>query len=208
MYGLANQSSTGGLGRVARSACYVVGAALLSTGAVAMTSSTERLQSYFKGREHPSAIVSPHGSSQVSRIDVRSAQQHLENIKSVFALPISDLAQALGVTRQSIYKWMSASAIPEGDNLSRLASLSRIADRFSNARIERAGALLSVKVSGEKSVLELFRSGESVDEYIPQLVAEATAIDHAYESSAVHNRAATGSSEWRSSISIPPASEA
>lgn len=208
MYGLANSSSTGGLGRTARSACYVVGAALLSTGAVTMTSSTERLQSYFKGREHPSAIVSPYGSPQAASIDVRSAQQHLENIKSVFALPISDLAQALGVTRQSIYKWMSASATPEGDNLSRLASLSRIADQFSNAKIKRAGALLSVKISGEKSVLELFRSGESVDKYIPQLVAEATAIDYAYESSAARNRAPSDSSEWKSSISIPPASEA
>lgn len=208
MYGLATKSSTGGLERTARPACYIIAAALLSTGAVAITSSTERLQSYLKGNERPSAIASPHDSSQATRIDVRSAQQHLENIKSVFALPVSDLAQALGVTRQSIYKWMSASAIPEGDNLSRLASLSRIADQFSKANISRAGALLSVKVSGEKSVLELFRSGESVDEYIPQLVAEATAIDHAYESSAARNRAASDSSEWRSSISIPTASEA
>lgn len=208
MYSSSNALGTGGLGRVVRSACYVIGAALLSTGAVAMTSSTERLQSYFKGREHPAAIVRPNGTVPGSKIDVRSAQQHLENIRSVFAFPVSELANALGVTRQSIYKWMSASAMPEGDNLAKLASLSRIADQFVDAGIDRAGALLLVKVSENKSALGMFASGEDVTEYIPQLLAEAKAIHSAYESSAIRNKASTSTSEWKSSISIPAASEA
>lgn len=205
MYGLANLSGTGGLGRTARSACYVIGAALLTTGAIERTSSFERLQSYFKGREAPSAIVA---APQPSRIDVRGPQQHLANIKAVFALPISELAHALGVTRQSIYKWMSASATPDGENLARLASLSRVADQFSNAGIDRAGALLSVKVAGGKSVLELLGSGENILGYIPQLLNEAASVNYAYESSPIRRKPASDSSEWKSSISIPSASEA
>ncbi|MGH1448792.1 MAG: helix-turn-helix domain-containing protein [Pseudomonadaceae bacterium] len=204
MYDLASPSSTGGLIRTARSACYALGAALLTTGGIVVTSSPERLQSYYKEVD---SHLTDLNASKSSKIDARSPQQHLANIKTIFALPISEIAHALGVTRQSVYKWISASAVPDDDNLKKLEDLSKVADKFASAGFDRAGALLSVKVSGEHSVLELLALGKSVHEYIPGLLAEAVAINQSYESGVMRKTQMPVHSEWKSNVSIPAASE-
>ncbi|MFA7441413.1 MAG: hypothetical protein WCZ66_10660, partial [Sphingomonadaceae bacterium] len=44
--------------------------------------------------------------TDASRPDIRSAAEHLANIRQVFNPAIADLATVFGVSRQAIYKWI------------------------------------------------------------------------------------------------------
>lgn len=42
----------------------------------------------------------------LTSVDVRTILEHLQNIKNVFEIPISNIADILDVSRQAIYKWL------------------------------------------------------------------------------------------------------
>jgi len=57
--------------------------------------------------------------SQEQRPDLRSASEHLGNIRQVLNSAIADLATVFGVSRQAVYKWIGGEATPEPDQVSR-----------------------------------------------------------------------------------------
>ena len=52
-----------------------------------------------------------------SRPDIRSAAEHLANIRQVLNPAIADLATTFGVSRQAVYKWIGGESTPEDDKL-------------------------------------------------------------------------------------------
>ncbi len=142
-----------------------------------------------------------------TRPDIRSAAEHLANIRQVLNPAIADLATAFGVSRQAIYKWIGGESTPEDDKLERIRSLSLAADAFQKAGVTRASSLLKMKAFDGHSLLDLVAAGQLVPEHTQTLIAEAQAMDAAYSRSGLAKSKAAPSDEWRAELSIPGSSE-
>ena len=137
------------------------------------------------------------------RPDLRSASDHLGNIRQVLNPAIADLATVFGVSRQAIYKWMGGEATPEFDKFERIRALSHAADAFRNAGITRASSMLKMKAFEGRSLMDLAAGGQLLPSHIQSLITEAQAMDAAYNRSGLPMSKARPSDDWRSVISIP-----
>ena len=140
---------------------------------------------------------------QEPRPDLRSASEHLENIRRVFKPAVSDLAVVFGVSRQAVYKWIDDSATPEPANFKRIVELSHTADAFRDAGITRASNLLKMKAFQGRSLLDLLADGRLQSTHVQALITEARAMDAAYDRSGLAKSRAKPSDDWRTELSIP-----
>ena len=137
------------------------------------------------------------------RPDLRSASEHLENIRRVFKPAVADLAVAFGVSRQAVYKWIDDGVTPEAENFKRIVELSHAADAFRDAGITRASNLLKMKAFQGESLLDLLADGRLQSTHVQALIAEARAMDAAYDRSGLAKSRAKPSDDWRTELSIP-----
>jgi transcriptional regulator with XRE-family HTH domain len=142
-----------------------------------------------------------------ARPDIRSAAEHLANIRQVLNPAIADLAMVFGVSRQAIYKWIGGESTPEDDKLERIRSLSLAADAFHKAGVNRAPSLLKMKAFEGRSLLDLVAAGLLQTEHTQSLIAEAHAMEAAYNRSGLARSKAAPSDDWRAELSIPGSSE-
>ena len=145
--------------------------------------------------------------ADAARPDIRSAAEHLANIRQVLNPAIADLATTFGVSRQAIYKWIGGESTPEDDKLDRIRSLSLAADAFQKAGVTRASSLLKMKAFEGRSLLDLVAAGQLLLQHAQTLIAEAQAMDAAYRRSGLAKSKAKPSDDWRAEISltsIPP----
>lgn len=145
--------------------------------------------------------------TDTTRPDIRSAAEHLANIRKVLNPAISDLATVFGVSRQAIYKWIGNESTPEGDKLERIRALSLAADAFQKASVIRASSLLKMKAFEGRSLLDLVATGQLSQDHTQVLITEARAMDAAYSRSGLANSKAVPSGDWRAELSIPGSSE-
>ena len=145
--------------------------------------------------------------AQVPRPDVRSAAQHLANIREVLQPAIADLATVFGVARQAIYKWIGGEATPEPDKFERIRALSHAADAFRDAGVTRASSMLKMKAFDDRSLMDLAAAGQLLPSHIQSLIAEAQAMDAAYDRSGLAKSKAKPSDDWRTEVSIPGSPE-
>lgn len=145
--------------------------------------------------------------ADAARPDIRSAAEHLANIRQVLNPAIADLATVFGVSRQAIYKWIGGESRPEDDKLERIRSLSLAAGAFQKAGVTRASSLLKMKAFEGRSLLDLVAAGQLVPEHTQTLIAEAQAMDAAYSRSGLAKSKAVPSDDWRAELSIPGSSE-
>lgn len=145
--------------------------------------------------------------SQVQRPDLRSAADHLANIRQVLNPAIADLATVFGVSRQAIYKWIGGEATPEPDKFEWIRALSHAADAFRDAGITRASSMLKMKAFEGRSLMDLAAAGQLLPAHIQSLIAEAQAMDAAYDRSGLAKSKAKPSDDWLSEVSIPGSPE-
>lgn len=145
--------------------------------------------------------------TDAKRPDIRSAAEHLANIRQVLNPAIADLATVFGVSRQAIYKWIGGESTPETEKFERIRSLSLAADAFLKAGVTRAASLLKMKAFEGRSLMDLVAAGQLLPEHIQLLIAEARAMDAAYSRSGLAKSKALPSDDWRAELSIPGSSE-
>lgn len=136
-------------------------------------------------------------------VDIRTPAQHIQNVRNILTIPISDLAALLEVSRQAIYKWLAQDSYPETDKLSRITELSKIADLFKKSDVNKAGMLLNMKIFEGRSLLDLFKDRKPYENEVKELIVEAQAMKQAYEKSGLAQLKAQQTNDWLSSISIP-----
>lgn len=151
--------------------------------------------------------VEPADDAQISPPDVRSAAQHLANIREVLNPAIADLTTVFGVSRQAIYKWIGGETTPEDGKFERIRTLSHAADAFRAAGITHVSSMLKMKAFDGHSLLELAAAGQLQPSHIQSLIAEAQAMDAAYDRSGLAKSKAKPSDDWRSELSIPGSPE-
>ncbi|GHU03648.1 repressor [Alphaproteobacteria bacterium] len=145
--------------------------------------------------------------TDAARPDIRSAAEHLSNIRQVLSPAIADLATAFGVSRQAIYKWISDEFKPEPEKFERIRSLSLAADAFQKAGVSRASSLLKMKAFKGRSLMDLAAAGQLLPSHTQQLIDEARAMDAAYGRSGLAKSRAKPSNDWRTEVSIPGSPE-
>ena len=181
----------------------VLGAALFFSGTGSMLE-LSRATEWKKAVEARTAIsVDVEQTTDGLLNDFRSAAEHLNNIKQVLNPAVSNLATVFGVSRQAIYKWMNSESTPEPENLQRIVALSHAADSFHNAGITNAATLLKIKAFDGLSLLDLVTTDQLLPAHIDSLIAEAHAMDAAYDRSGLAQSKAKPSDDWRSEVSIP-----
>lgn len=137
------------------------------------------------------------------RPDLRSASEHLGNIRQILNPAVADLATVFGVSRQAIYKWIGGEATPESENFERIRALSHAADAFRDAGIMRAPSMLKIKAFAGRSLMDLAAAGQLLPSHTLSLIAEAQAMDRDYVQSGLASSRAKPSDDWRTEISVP-----
>lgn len=145
--------------------------------------------------------------AQGLRPDLRSASEHLANIRQVLNPAIADLATVFGVSRQAIYKWIGAEATPEPDKFERIRALSHAADAFREAGVRRVPTIVKMKAFEGRSLMDLAAANQLLPSHIQALIAESQAMDAAYDRSGLARTKAKPSDDWRAEVSIPGSPE-
>ncbi|MGK2913137.1 MAG: hypothetical protein ACSLE5_01560 [Porticoccaceae bacterium] len=200
---------TAPMGLTAKVAVAAFGAATLGTGSIY---ALDRAESWSPRIQARVPFILDIGATQASinstkHADVRTAAEHIENIRNVLNPAVADLATLFDVSRQAIYKWLTGSSNPEQDKLDRIVELSRIADAFHTAGVSRAGNLLKMKTFGGRSLMDFIKSSENRDEHVALLISEAKLMEASYKQSGLATSKSKPTSDWLSSISIPGSAE-
>ena len=195
------------IGAASTATVAVISTLLVGTGSIYDLRRTETWRHHIQARVPfvVDAASDPHQDAR--RPDVRTAAEHIENIRNVLNPAVSDLATLFDVSRQAIYKWLAGTSTPEPEKLDRIGALSQVADAFRNAGVSRAGSLLKMKAFEGKSLLDLFKSGENRPEHIVALIDEAKLMEASYRQSGLASSKAKPTSDWQSYFSIPGAPE-
>jgi hypothetical protein len=191
----------------AKAAFAMIGTVLLGTGSVYGMDRAEVWRRHLQPRVPFILDAADASFDTTERPDVRTAAEHIENIRSMLNPSVADLAALFDVSRQAIYKWLSGDSTPEQDKRGRIVELSRIADAFRTAGVSRAGSLLKMKTFGGRSLMDLVKSGENRSKHVAALINEASAMDASYKQSGLSTSKSKPSSDWQSSISIPGSPE-
>lgn len=104
-------------------------------------------------------LVAPQVEGQPQE-HIRTPNQDLIHIREVLKPPISELAQAFGVTRQSVYNWLNGESVSD-ENAARINDLARAADLMAHAGITTDSTLLKRKNTNDQTLLQVVRAGGS-----------------------------------------------
>lgn len=99
----------------------------------------------------------------------RSPADDLAQIRKVLHPTVTDLANALRVSRQAVYSWQAGSSIAK-ENAVRLAELARAADLFAKDGLTITAQLLRRSIYEGKNLLEIVRDGGSVQAAAKMLI--------------------------------------
>jgi len=126
---------------------------------------------YHWWQQHKSGSIMP-TTLKVPTIEVapvRSPAEDLERVREIFSPAISDLARALGVSRQAVYNWVNGEQ-PKPEHLAKLRALAQAADAVAEAGIPVTGALLKRKVVDGNNLFEVGQFGGSVRDAVQLLI--------------------------------------
>lgn len=195
--------------QAAATAAFALGSAVAvaGTGSVFEINRVDDWRRMLQARVPIQFDVEVSGDSHEHHPDLRSASDHLTNIRDMFNPAIADLASMLGVSRQAVYKWLALQAKPEPDKLERIRALSHAADACRDAAIAGAPSLLKMKALAGRSLMDLAAAGQLLPSHVQSLIAEARAMQTAYERSGLARSKAKPSTDWRAELSIPGAPE-
>lgn len=104
--------------------------------------------------------------------DARTPSENLEHIRSVLKPAVTDLAAALGVSRQAIYDWQSGKPVT-AQNAARLMDLAAAADVFAAENLTATAQLLRRPIAAGKRFFDVVRDGGCGEDAARKLVEMA-----------------------------------
>ena len=99
----------------------------------------------------------------------RTPAEILTHIRAVLKPAVTDIAHALGVSRQAVYDWQNGKSIA-AENAARLADLARAADVFAAEGFTASLQLLRRPLSSGKGLFEIVRDGGSAEDAARRLI--------------------------------------
>ena len=95
--------------------------------------------------------------------------ENLTHIRAVLRPAVTDIAHALGVSRQAVYDWQNGKSIA-AENAARLADLARAADVFAAEGLTASPQLLRRPLSSGERLFEIVRDGGSAEDAARRLI--------------------------------------
>lgn len=132
----------------------------------------------------------------------KSPVQHLEFIKDTIAPSITELAQLIGVSRQTVHKWLIGGN-PDQEHLDRIVAIGAIADQVAQANLSQPQWLVKMKIFDGQSLTDLIHNSQLTAEHVEQLIAEAKKVESDYQNSPIHKSNTTPTDDWKSDASVP-----
>jgi hypothetical protein len=111
----------------------------------------------FRGPVQAKTVV-----KHVEMVVAPSTAQLLLNIRDVFALRMSELAQIFGVSRRAAYDWLEG-VTPKPETVTRIYTLSKYAEELKAAGIAPIEHFVHRPLVTGRSLLDLLKSGESLE---------------------------------------------
>lgn len=97
--------------------------------------------------------------------DTRTTHAHLTNLRDVFDLKMSELADIFSVSRPAAYAWFEGTE-PKPDTSNRIVAMSHIADRLMSLDQSVTRRLVRISMFDGKSLLQLFREGHYTEDAV------------------------------------------
>ena len=94
----------------------------------------------------------------------RSPSDDLVLVRTVLKPAVSDLATALGVSRQTVYNWLNGDAVTQENAIRKLRDLAHAAEKLEQAGVTINAALLKRKFFHGKTLMQVVQAGESVSD--------------------------------------------
>jgi hypothetical protein len=91
-----------------------------------------------------------------------SPVDNLDYIRTVLRPSVTDLATALGVSRQAIYDWQAGRPIAT-ENVARLQDIARAADLFAREGLQATAHVMRRPIADGKNLFDLVRDGGSAE---------------------------------------------
>jgi transcriptional regulator with XRE-family HTH domain len=88
--------------------------------------------------------------------------ENLAHIRSVLRPSVTDLARALGVSRQAIYDWQAGRPIAV-DNVARIEEISRAANLFAREGLQATAHMMRRPIRSGQNFFEIVRNGGSAE---------------------------------------------
>jgi len=95
-------------------------------------------------------------------LSAASPADNLEHIRTVLRPSVTDLARALGVSRQAIYDWQAGRPIA-AENVARLQDIARAADLFAREGLQATAHVMRRSIIDGKNFFEIIRDGGSAE---------------------------------------------
>lgn len=90
----------------------------------------------------------------------RTPNENLARIEEILSPAVTNLAEAFGVARQTIYNWRNGEPVSEG-HAGKLQDLAQAADVFSENGVTMTAALLKRRFAQGKTLFQVVQAGES-----------------------------------------------
>lgn len=103
------------------------------------------------------------------KMGIRRPDENLERIRAVFKPSVSDVANMLGVSRQTVYNWMAGES-PSLESTNRLEDIANAADHVAANGLATSAYLLKRKIRDGKALLDIVRDGGSAQDAAKVLV--------------------------------------
>lgn len=159
-YTTGSRAHTGALAVVAY-------ACLIGTGGMMTHAYFEQRQSKGYDFAHITCVGQP-----FSVRALREPKESLAHIRSVFRPSVSELASIFGVTRQTLYNWMSGDR-PAPESAERLDDLARAGDVFVAEGIVSSPYLFRRKLLNGKSLMDVIGAGGTAESAARSMIALA-----------------------------------
>jgi len=109
----------------------------------------------------PNQIVQIRGHHP-KRSHILSSSQHLIQIREMFGLTMTELAQVLGVSRPTAYSWINGIEPKESEAKALISKLSRHVETLRSSGIATVDVLARHPLTSGKSLIDLLKSGKDV----------------------------------------------
>jgi DNA-binding transcriptional regulator YiaG len=114
--------------------------------------------------------------------ELHAASEQVRRVREVLSLTVSELAEVIGVSRQTVHAWQRSTARPTDENLERLQSLAALAEHWEGLGDVPLGRWLKVRdYDTDQTVLELLLADAEIEKVLAALERTAARMEQRRE---------------------------
>lgn len=142
----------------------------LTATALLVGTGGESTADYYRQRGVKGYALAAYGSVPDTRpLPVRTPAEDLAHIRATLKPSVTELANAISVSRQAVYDWNQGKPVAPG-NAARLADLAKAADVLSMEGLTTTGNILRRPIISGKSLFDIVRDGGSAEDAARKLL--------------------------------------